>query len=91
MIAKLLAAITGSTAEGQRKMAMGVYTIGLLFLLAGGALIGTWVAGGVDAGRPHLLRDICEQAITAIGAAFGLLIVGNGVEHVAGAIKAKGQ
>lgn len=88
MIQRLLLAIIGNAEVGQRKMAMGVYTIGLLFLLAAAALVGTWVAGGVDAGRPHLLRDIAEQSITAIGAAFGLLIVGNGVEHIA---KAKGQ
>lgn len=85
MINRLLQAIIGSTAEGQRKMAMGVYTIGLLFLVAASSTVGTWAGPEKHAA---LLQGIATHTVTAIGAAFGLLIVGNVGEH---AFKAKGQ
>lgn len=91
MLYKLIATIIGSAAEGQRKMALGVFVLGLLFLLAVAALVAVWTAPeGTGVARITLLRGVSEQSIAGIILTFGILAGANVLgDHFAGALKAK--
>lgn len=79
MFTKILQAIIGAPAEGQRKIALGTYVItGLLLALIGCILAIVFVAGDTKA---PLLVQVALGAITAISTAFGILVAGNVGEH----------
>jgi hypothetical protein len=79
MIERFIKSIIGGPADGRRKMGIGIYTIALLSLLAGAAEIGVWLAS--DTMVSQLFQGIANQCVTAISAAFGILMALNGWEH----------
>lgn len=92
MIQKLLQVIIGQAADGQRKMALGVFVIGLLFLLAAASLVAIWTLGAGDGAETklQLLRGVSDQTIAGIVLTFGILAGANILgDHLGGALKAK--
>ena len=82
-MSSFLNSIVGRPADGQRKMAVGVYVISILGFIVLACLAGIIFGAEAKLGRAPLLQLIASGALGALSATFGLLIAGNVGEHYA--------
>lgn len=91
MLSKILNAIIGETAEGQRKMAMALYVCTMLFIVAAGCVVLIWLVGGdAAAAKAPLLAEVAEASLGTIGVVLAWTAAANAIgDHLAGALGGK--